>query len=769
MSKAILAVSGLITAHVLLAGTAFAADAAPADTPAAAAPAPQADGTTGGDIVVTALRRASTVQTTPLSIVALSGDGLAKTGATQLNDYFRQIPNLNVTSGVAGSNRISIRGVNAAGEATVGLYYDETPVTGPSGTTQDSGAVAADLNLFDVERVEVLRGPQGTLYGASSMAGTLRVIFHKPDYDKVEAGGETQVTTTEGGSAGYFLRGMVNLPVVTDKLAVRVVGYGERKPGWIDNVTYGTQNINRSTNWGGRGIIGFKPDALTTITATLSYQKGDAPDQQGWYPSVGRYKTNSPAQLPFHTEMQLYNLKGDRDLGFATLTGTASYYNYNYIRTIDFTPSVRAYATSPAQCARANGATCTSDQFAAYQAAGLALLPAAGFQPAWVHSQNYEARLSSNAAQMPAWLEWTVGVYYENRKDHIDSNVISENASDGSITLPITPLVYRYVETRSRQIAGFGEVSLKPLAGLTITGGLRYYDYSKTTSGQSYITNFYTGTLAAPFSAATTNANGWLEKFNVSYRITPRVMVYASASKGFRPGGANNIPGLAANLVSYKPDSLWNYEVGVKSSWLGDKLVLNGAAFNIEWSNIQTSARTADGLYAFLTNAGHARIRGVELDLTARPVRGLTLGAALGYTDAHLTQDQSSSAVLITASTGKAGDPIPNTPDLTASASASYSWALNSRFDALVRADGAYTGHQEGTFRPNDPYHTAYGNYATANLRVGVENREMGVYLFCNNLTDTMGAIAVTSGYGYTNLTYSIQPRTWGLNARFSL
>ncbi|NKJ44464.1 TonB-dependent receptor [Novosphingobium sp. SG720] len=766
MSKAILAVSGLITAHVLLAGTAFAADGA---QPAPAVPAEETP-STGNDIVVTALHRTSTVQTTPLSIVAISGDGLAKTGATQLNDYFRQIPNLNVTSGVAGSNRISIRGVNAAGEATVGLYYDETPVTGPSGTTQDSGAVAADLNLFDVERVEVLRGPQGTLYGASSMAGTLRVIFHKPDYDKVEAGGETQVTTTEGGSAGYFLRGMVNLPVVTDKLAVRVVGYGERKPGWIDNVTYGTQNINRSSNWGARGIIGFKPDELTTITATASYQKSDARDQQGWYPSVGRYKTNSTAQLPFHTEMQLYNLKADRDLGFATLTGTASYYNYNYIRTVDFTPSVAAYANSTAQCARAQGGTaCTTDQFAAYRATGLALLPAVGYQPAWVHSQNYEARLASNAAQMPAWLEWTVGVYYEKRNDHIDSNVISESAADGSITLPITPLVYRYVETRSRQVAGFGEVSIKPLPGLTITGGLRYYDYSKTTSGQSYITNYYTGTSAAPYSAATTKANGWLEKFNVNYRITPRVMVYASASKGFRPGGANNIPGLAANLVSYKPDSLWNYEVGLKSSWLGDKLVLNGAVFDVEWSNMQSSARTADGLYAFLTNAGHARIRGLEVDLTTRPLRGLTLNGALGYVDAHLTQDQSSSAVLITASTGKAGDPIPNTPDLTASASASYSWALNSRFDGLVRADGAYTGHQEGTFRPTDPYHTSYGNYATANLRVGVENPQMGIYVFCNNLTDTTGAIAVSSGYGYSNLTYSIQPRTWGLNARFSL
>ncbi len=273
--------------------------------------------------MVTALRRTSTVQSAPLSIVALSGDTLAKAGATQLNDYFRQVPNLNVTAGQGGNNRISIRGVNSAGEATVGLYYDETPVTGPSGTSQDSGAVAADLNLFDVERVEVLRGPQGTLYGASSMAGTLRVIFNKPDYRGYDFASEAQVSSTHHGSMGYFFKGMINAPIVSDMLAVRLVSYYEQRPGWIDNVRFGTKNVDDQTNWGLRGLIGLKPDELTTITATLIYQKSTASDRQGWYPSVGRYKTNSPAVLPFDTEMQLYNLKADREFGFATLTATA--------------------------------------------------------------------------------------------------------------------------------------------------------------------------------------------------------------------------------------------------------------------------------------------------------------------------------------------------------------------------------------------------------------------------------------------------------------
>ncbi|MCJ2184943.1 TonB-dependent receptor [Novosphingobium sp. 1949] len=765
MRKVIFGLTGIISAQLLLATSVQAQDEGAGKTARPAAQQPE------GEIVVTALRRSTTVQSTPLSIVALGSQDLAQTGSTQLNDYFRQIPNLNVTSSVMGSSRISIRGINAAGEATVGLYYDETPVTGPSGTTQDSGAVAADLNLYDVERVEVLRGPQGTLYGASSMAGTLRVIFNKPNYDEYEASSEAQVTSTKGGNAGYFVRGMVNAPIVADTLAVRVVGYYEKKPGYIDNVTYGTKNINDSTNWGLRGLIGWKPDDATTVTGTVVYQRGKADDQQGWYPSVGHYKTDSAAQLPFTSKMQLYNLKAERDLGFATLTGTGSYYDYSYIRTYDFSPIVTAYSYSTAACAAYYGqsSACSSTQMSAYTANGLSMNPVVLYQPAYVHSQTYEARLSSNEGRGPSWLDWTVGFYYESRKDHIDSNSVSEDATDGSLIYPIEPLSYRYVETHERQIAGFGEASVKPVDGLTLTAGTRYYDYRKTTLGESYITNVYTGSSQADYSSATTNANGWLAKFNVSYQITPTLMVYTSASKGFRPGGVNNIPGLAANLVSYKADSLWDYEVGVKSSWLDNALVFNATVFDIEWSNMQTSATTADGAYAFLTNAGHARAKGFEVDMTARPYMGVTLKGALGYTDAHLTEDQSSDAVLITSSTGLAGDRIPNTPDWTASASAAYNWALTSQLGGLLRADFAYTGKQQSAFHETAAYYNAYGDYATLNLRAGVEGDRWGAYLFVNNVTDTTGNVAVASGYGYSGLTFSITPRTVGLNLSYKM
>ncbi|CDO34497.1 TonB-dependent receptor [Novosphingobium sp. KN65.2] len=721
-----------------------------------------------GDIVVTALRRDSTLQETPISIAAMSGETLRDMGSSELSGYFRQVPNLNVTQGQIGSSRISIRGVNAAGEATVGLYYDETPVTGPSGTTQDPGAVAANLNLFDVERVEVLRGPQGTLYGASSMAGTLRIIFNKPDASTYETAAEAEASAIDGGGTGYGAKAMVNMPIVEDKLAVRLVGYYQKKPGFIDNVRYGDRNINDSTARGVRALIGYEPGPDTTITATAIYEKSTADDQQGWYPQVGRYKTDSYVRLPFNSEMQLYNLKADQDFGFATLTATGTYYKFNIVRTVDFTPAVAALGSLPSTCSAYYGlsAACSADQQSAFSDYASSVLPAIGYQPAWLKSQNYEVRLASNGTN---FIDWTIGGYYEHRKDHIDSNVTSVSAVDGAIPDPLRNLSYRYVETTVRQMAGFGEVTLHPTDKLSLTGGLRYYDYTKSTGGEATLASPLTASMLADYSKVKASAHGLIEKFNVSYNFTPDLMAYATAAKGFRPGGANNIPILPENLIAYDADSLWNYEAGIKTSWLGGDVVFNAAVFQIDWSNMQLSARTADGLYSFLTNAGAARIRGGEVDLTVRPLAGLSLSVSGGYTDGKLTEDQANDDILVTASSGRKGDRLPNSPKWSSAASASYKWALNDRFDGLLRADFAYTGKMKSNVSSTDPYLTYYGDYATLNLRAGVENETWGMAVYVNNVTDTVGNVSQTNGFGYSNLTFSIQPRTFGVNFHFAM
>ncbi|TWB79769.1 outer membrane receptor protein involved in Fe transport [Nitrospirillum amazonense] len=730
----------------------------------------QADGEDLTEIVVTALKRSTSLQDTPLSLSAINGDTLQKMGASGMEDYFRAIPNVNLTQAQLGSSRLTIRGIQSAGEATVGLYYDETPVTGPSGTTQDPGGTTANLNLFDVERVEVLRGPQGTLYGGGSMGGTIRVISRKPDSQKFAAASEVEYTNADGASAG-FVKQMVNVPVVTDRLAVRVSGYYQTTPGYVDDTRLNLKDVNDGKSRGVRTLVGFTPTDDITLTGTISYQKQTADDQLGWYQAQGRYQTNSPVQLPYDNEMTLYNLVGTWDLHFATLTASTSFYNFNILRSIDFTPSVQALSTAAAYVNQlcplyfGQAVACTAAQKKTYTATGLSKTPTVGYQPATLDSRNDELRLSSEG-EGP--FTWTAGAYLEDRHDHIDSNTATADPATGLTYQPLQDLSYRYINTYTKQTAEFGEVSYSPIGDLTLTAGTRHYDYTKTTTGQALLGSAFTASVPTAYSAVKADAQGWVSKANVSYKLTPDAMAYATASQGFRPGGANNIPGLASGLVTYTPDKLWNYEAGLKTSWMGGHLTVDAALFQVDWTNMQTSTVTSNGLYSFITNVGSARIRGGELEITARPLAGLVLTGSLGYQDGHLTSDQANAAVLATGSTGLKGDRIPNTPDLTASASATYTVPLTARLNGMVRVDYSYTGDMVSTFRPSYVYFNEYGHYSLVNTRIGVEGEGWGLYAFVNNLTDADGIVSANSNLGYTRLVYSSTPRTFGLNGRIS-
>lgn len=722
---------------------------------------------TGNDIVVTATRRSETVQDVPISITVMTGDQIAELGATNTLDYFRQVPNLNLTQGAASQSRIGLRGVQATGDPTVGIYYDETPITGPSGTAADAGFAQADLNLFDVERLEVLRGPQGTLYGSSSMGGTLRVIFNKPNLDKVEIAGEAQVSSTRGGDTGWFVRAMSNIPIVHGKVAVRAVGYYEDRAGYVDNVTLGTKNVNGLVNKGGRIAVKIAPQEEVSLLGTFIYQKQNADDFSGWYEPLGAYRNDAPLKAPFASEFRLYNLVLNWDIGPAILTATGSYYEYDLLRAGNFSGLVGAQAVNPAGCRAYFGLSdaCTPTQLAAYRAAGLALLPASSYQPASLEAQNYEARLASTGG---GTFQWTVGAYHEARDDEIEAYVVTANAQ-GDITHPFRPFADRFVKTETRQSAAFGEVSLRPLSALTLTAGLRYYDYSRRTSGQVLVGSPFAGTTAGPLSSARADDNGWLYKANATYAFSPRVMVYATASNGFRPGGANNVPGLSDQLVAYRPDSLWTYEAGFKSQLFDRRVTLNAAIFQTDWRDLQTFARTSNFLYAIIANAGKARIRGGEIELSVSPVRGLSLDGAIGYADAKLTEDQASPAIAASGSTGRAGDRMPFVPKMTGNASVSYGWSLGGALDGLVRADFAYTGSINSAYRPTtDPYFERYGGYSTLNLRAGVRSEFWEAELFANNVGNSKGAVYAGSSIGVERMIYTVPPRTIGLTTRFS-
>lgn len=423
------------------------------------------------------------------------------------------------------------------------------------------------------------------------------------------------------------------------------------------------------------------------------------------------------------------------------MTAVSSYYRYDILRTIDFTPQYKPYIGT------------------AYGVIG--------YQPANLQSWNHELRMSSKGEGQ---LQWTVGGYMELRKDHIDSNTVLTDPATG---LPYSPSRYvtaRYINTNMKQTAEFGDLTYSPeqIPGLSLTFGARHYDYTKTTSGAGTQKNLLTGAAPAAFSEQTAKAKGWVYKFNASYKINSDAMLYATASEGFRPGGANNIPGLNSRLVVYNPDSLWNYETGVKTTWLGGRMTANASVYRIDWKNRQTGALTADGLYSFITNSGDARIQGVELEVAAKPMTGLTLTGSAGYTHAKLTEDQGNADILVDGSTGKKGDRLSNVPDWTASASAQYVWPLpvGEGLNGLVRADYAFTGDMVSTFRPTYVYYDKFGSFSTVNLRAGVESNDWGVYAFVSNLTNAEGIMNKNSNVGYQDLLYGLTPRTIGVNAR---
>jgi outer membrane receptor protein involved in Fe transport len=724
----------------------------------AAAPAAESD----NDIVVTALRRDTTVQTTPLAITALTGETLTNAGVTNIADYAKFVPSLRIQDNGPGQRRVSLRGVQASGEATVGVYYDDTPVTGSVGVSSDAAGRTADFTLFDVNRIEVLRGPQGTLYGASSMGGAIRVIFNKPK-DEYEGTVEAQAQTTRGGGFGYFVNGMVNVPLVKDVLAARAVLYRRDSDGYIDNTFLGRKNVNDYKATGGRLMLRFTPTSNLTFDATAAFENTDA-YSFSWNPLIGEYKSAAQVNLPYNDKSQLYSLTANWDSGFANLTSITSYQHRKSAYAADDSYYIGTYRT-PARCATSvnAGGACTASQLSSYYGYIDSLSPAAIYYPGSTKDFTQEVRLSSTSGDV---LDWTVGGFFQNRKNDVTSSDARADDATGEIIFPTQLFYRREIFDKLKQVAAFGEATYHVTPAVSLTAGIRYYDYDKTVSGFTDIGWTLIGAPVRPVNTVDSSQNGTLLKFNASWQANRDMLFYATASQGFRPGGANQVIGLSADLTPYEADKLWNYEVGSKLTLLGRALTLNLAAFQIDWDNMQVSGRTTNGAFSFLSNAGAARIRGLEAEAFVRPMEGLQLNFSGNYLDAKLTQDQISDAVV---AAGRSGDRIPYIPHFAGSVGAEYRAPVSDAVEFFARADVNYVGASYSEFRPTNIYRVKMDDYALANLRIGFElpESDTGVYLFVNNVFDAVAInrasmSSTPNSYGAT----SAAPRTIGVNVR---
>lgn len=728
-----------------------------------AGPEIEETGANNYDIVVTALKRSTNLQDTPISISAIPGEALLNSGVQNIAEMAASVPSLNFVDSGPSLRRVVIRGIQSVGEPTVGVYYDETPVTGNIGAGNDAGGSTPELKLFDVERVEVLRGPQGTLYGSGSMGGTLRIIYEKPSYETIGRADAT-ISSTRHGGTNYEINGVINTPIVDDLMALRVVGFYRNRNGYIDNVALGIRNINDEETYGGRALLRITPTDNLTIDAAAYINRATV-DTPYWNPEVGKFETDALVRQPITDDLNLFSLTAAWDLGAVEATAIVSYLTRDLTSTQDVSRFIRTNRT-PARCAALinGGVPCNPTQLAGFFSLVDSQSTSTLFPQQEQDTLTGEFRLSSSGSSA---INWTAGLFYSRRQTDVANPQVNADPATGVIIEPLQVATVRFIDDELKQIAAFGELSWDVTPELNITGGLRYFKYEKEILGETTIGSPLVGARVTPPTLVRSEEDGFVFKANASYDISDDVMIYAEAAEGFRPGGANQVLGLAAALTPYESDSLWNYEIGIKSAIFDRRLLANIDVFQIDWSNIQVAGRTPNGAFSYITNAGAARVRGAEVELTARPASGLSISANASYLDAKLTENQANENLN---APGLKGDRIPFVPKFAAGLAVQYDWALTETLGGLVRIDANHVGSSFSDFRPTATFTRKIEPYQLVNLRVGVEGPDSawGAYLFVSNLFDDTAITRATSNaivVGQTVVT-SATPRTIGINVR---
>lgn len=720
------------------------------------------------EVIVTALKRDTSLQQTPLSISAVTGATLTNAGVQDIARLTQSVPGLVFEDAGPASTRITIRGIRSVGEPTVGLYYDETALSGAVGAGNDAGGETPLAKLFDVQRVEVLRGPQGTLYGSGSMGGTLRVIFNKPDLKKLSAGVEGDAVATSGGGGGYDVEGMANIPIIGDRLAARAVVYTQGLGGYVDNTFLNEHNVNSYHNDGGRLLLRFAPTDDLTLDASYLYQYVDGQNPT-WYDSQGPYVSRAQVQLPVTDRLQIYNLTARWDFHRVVATAVVADTERKTSNSADVSPFIENDANNPAACAafRGGGKPCSPATQATFNSYVASKVPSLLYPVQTIYNPTAEVRLASAGK---SFLDWTVGGFYSDRTTHANnSEVLVDPVTGALLPQPGSNVYTRLIFDHLKQVAGFGEGTAHLTDALALTFGARYFNYTRDVGGATPVGLDLVGASVTPYRQVSSSQNGWVTKTNLSYEFGGEVLVYATASQGFRPGGVNQVLGLPAALAPYQADSLWNYELGTKTSWLDKRLILDIDGYVINWSNMQVSGRTPNGAFAFITNAGAARVKGVELDLSAAPLQNLQISANASVLRAALTENQVSPNVL---GPGVKGDEIPYVPRFTGGVSVQYTLPMTSLFSGMARVDESYIGQSHSEFNNSNHFDTALPAYSLTNVRFGVEGlrKDWGVYLYADNVFNRnaivdSAASAISLGQ---NLVQSGRPRTYGLNFRKS-
>jgi outer membrane receptor protein involved in Fe transport len=695
----------------------------------------------------------------------VSAETLAKKGALDFMDFAASVPGFTILDSGPAQRRPVIRGIQGAGEGEVGIYYDEFAITSTPGATNDAGRFTPDVKLFDVQQVQILRGPQGTLFGAGSQGGTIQTTFNKPDLDEYSGTVATDFGTITHGTQNVRFNGAVNLPLVEGTLGMRLVGYRTEYGGFVDNTTLGETDINSGRTSGGRAALRYAPTNRLTIDFLALYNRTHFDAGHQAIVSEGELKSNVPALDPLTDEVQLYGLTGRYNFDFATLVANAASYRRDIFFNFTFPNLAIPWAHSVAQ------------GLSPYSPGQPTVGTANVQQPQDVEAETLEVRL--NAPDGDAPFQWTVGGFYQDRSAFVRSTLPFVGA-DGRPDPQFPLFADRTIRSALDQRAGFGELSYEFFGKLTATAGGRWQRFTaeqasafRINTGGSLGTNEYT---ARDFAESK-----FIKRFNLAYQVTDSLMGYGTYSEGFRAGGANQAVNDPTVPAGYGSDTVKNYEVGFKSQWFDRVLTINADYYRMDWENIQVQGSTPSGLFRFTTNAGQAQIDGVELEAHARPIRGLDLALTYGRTIARLTKDKPVNPGLN--ASGYEGDRLPQVPERLASFSADYVWPLGNARSLSFFTNYHYVGKSQNLFSPSladtvtgartttpDPGFAYMPAYSVVDLRVSLMSERWSAAVYANNIGNERGITNIMWNSPFTpgRYTYYITPRVLGVSASVS-
>jgi iron complex outermembrane recepter protein len=756
----------------------------------------RADSSQLEEIVVTAEKREATIETTAISITALSGADIQERGFTDLASLMKTVPGVSTRTSGPGMTEFEMRGVasNGGNSPTVGFYFDETSLTAAAATNE--GKIVISPDLYDLNRVEVLRGPQGTLYGSGSMGGTIKVVPNAPNPEAFDASAEVKFADTDHGGFDHAENGMVNLPFWGDKAALRIVASYSHDAGWIDRVVIAPgqfplpgglingqfgpfysvrgnvlaapiateyHDVNDVDKSGIRLSAVFKPVDGLTIAPSYFYQKL----RSGGLPYIDNTPGTDAFYQPFDTpekysdEFRLETLNVKYRTDAFEITSASAYWTRHEPLQQDTQESWSTYLLP------------LGIGITGFTSGNGNLGQSYAYEDNNQKQTTEELRISSVGDTR---FKWLFGYFYSDFISPWDivfpsqSGVSNPNIGTNNLFSYFTPF-------KILQQSFFGEVTYNITDPLSVTVGLRRYHYDSAV----YLDQF--GGLAGGLTqqAASENEQGVTPKATLSYQFDKDLLVYATAAKGFRPGGGtgpvptsgatsceaqlqveyNSHGAFVAGPVQFNSDSIWSYEIGEKWRSSDNRLTVNAAAYFENWNGVQQTNSLSSCGYVYTANAGDAHVYGGEFELNAVVVHDLQALANISYSHSTLV-----SASLVDASSS-AGSPIQQVPKVTATLALSYRHQLSDDLALTARAESTYTGSRtDATY-----YVNTLPSYDLSNIRTGVDAGRWSAVLYVNNVADKRVLLNnvtqdATNVADWNRIAVS-QPRTAGIDVNF--